>query len=202
MDQQDVILNFEALKQTIKHRFPHGNWVKNKSNHCLGRFEVQFPGEKNPEVFNVFSTGKTSFQGSTNNGATLREFFENLKVTDLLSTKEELFEAGSRLQGLEVERKHCYRHELPHATALLMKASLEDLWKEAFGNTGFNQQNMEAVIDNSALTKRDVGHFVRIRGYGNGVGHSRPWLAEMSDIIGVQATYEQLVTKLLDCRSQ
>jgi len=201
MEQHDIIENLEALKQTMKHKFPHGNWVETKSDIQLGRFEVQFAGQRNPEVFTVFTTGAVLFQGSKTNGATLRKFFETLTVANLLTVREELFEPGSRLQELEVERQYCYQQKLPNATALLMKAILEDLWKDAFDNTGFDAQRMEAaIVCSNVLTKRDVGQFQKIRGYGNGVGHSKAWVADMSDIISVQAIYEQLVSKLMECK--
>ena len=197
MNNKDIIRHFEALKETLIHKFPNGTWVETSSDLQLGRFEVQFQGEKTPEVLTVYHTGNTNFQGSSTQGRTIKSFVEELAVADLVSVKDELFESGSRLQGLEAERQLCYQSQLPNATALLMKAILEDLWKEAFGNTGFDQSRMESAIDNEAITNRDVSEFLRIRGYGNGVSHSKPWLAQMNDIIGVQAKYEQLVSKLL-----
>lgn len=201
MDESDIISNFDALKKTMKHQFPNGAWSKPQGDMQLGRFTVTFKGQSKPEIMTVFHTGATLFQGSSSNGQNLKAFFESLSVSNLLEMACDNFKEGTRLHALDAERTYCYQQQLPNATALLMKAILEDLWKAAFGDTGFDKERMNAAIEGSDdFSSREIALFTQIRGYGNGASHAKAWSADMNDIISVQAKYEQLVSALVKCR--
>ena len=184
MEKEELLQHFDAVQRTFKHRFPSGNWRQSVDENVIGKFEVTMPGETRPEILNVYHTGRTSCQGSKTNGGNLRSFLECLSVHDLIGEDEPLFPPGSRLDILERERLTCYEHQLPNAVLLLTKAILEDLWKDVFGDTGFDEARMLQAADGK-LSNREISKYRQLRGHGNVASHADVWVAGMEPVIQV-----------------
>lgn len=199
MEKEEILQHFDAIKRTFKHQFPTGKWQQSENENILEIFEVTMPGETRSERMTIYHTGNTSCQGSKTNGQNLRNFLEGLSTHDLIGDEEPLFTPGSRLDILERERLACYDSLLPNAVLLLTKAILEDLWKDAFGDTGFDETRMVQAAE-GRMSKKEVSKYLQLRGHGNVASHADVWVAGMEPAIQVQPTYNELVAKLISLR--
>ena len=203
MEKNEIIENFKDLKLTMKTAFPAGKWQTSNNQDIIGIFEVKFGGDKKPEKMTVYHSGKINFQGGHQNGARLENHYLTISAKDLLSSQESGFGANIRAENLERERQICFKQNLPNAAALLMKAILEDLWKQAFGNTGFAEQQMKRAIEGeNDITAQHLATWRRIRDYGNGVTHEPAWDANMEHISDIEIRYGQLVSALLHVKKR
>jgi len=77
MNNKDIIRHFEALKETLIHKFPNGTWVETSSDLQLDRFEVQFQGEKAPRFLQFIIRAKPYFKVQARKGEPSRVLLRN-----------------------------------------------------------------------------------------------------------------------------